>query len=224
MASNLNVQRIGTTVVLTGVLLVTGCHSASVNPAPASGGTPPFFRSYDRTPRSYDDSNDSYQSPSPEPMPPAILPAPGYSEPNVPPSPSAKKSRWNPVPSGFKFQSKRQNSDVHQTGAKIDRGFSSTLGKERSVAPYLHDQSHDFVEETVQSRFSVAPTDSALSPPPSFDARPSFEPGMSSAVRFRLKPTVLRDANSIPPSAPQRNDEAPSTSNGEMPLLLPPSY
>lgn len=219
MVTLLNVHRFGATAVLTSLMLVTGCRTASVNPASSSGGTPPFFRSFDRAPRSNDYDDGAYQSPSPEPMPPAILPAPGYSEPDVPPPPSAKKSRWNLAPSVFKFQSKtRQNSEVHQTGAKVNREFSSILGKERSIAPLLHDQSGDLVEETVQSRFSAAPTGPALSSPA------SFESGMSNAARFRLKPQVSRDANPIPPSAPLWNEKAGSTVTGEMPLLLPPRF
>lgn len=115
---------------ITSLILVTGCRSASVNShdgASTSKGSwgVPFYRSFERSPRPYDD----VESPSLEPIPPnAIPPVPGYSEPTppIPPSPSAQKSRWKP-----KLPTFAQQNQVKQTAAEGKNG-SAKLGGVRS--------------------------------------------------------------------------------------------
>ena len=146
-------QRLGAATVISGLLLVVGCRSSSVYssaPVPGSAGGPSFYRSYEKSARPYDDL-DSDQSQPPEPDPPSVLPAPGYSEPSSPPTPSAKKSRWNLNNAGLKFPSfTRPNNEVRQTGVISDRAFPKTVTRKPSAAP--KSQPVEVEEEVVQSR------------------------------------------------------------------------
>ena len=146
-------QRFGAATVISGLLLVVGCRSASVYssaPVPGSAGGKPFYRSYEQSARPYDDLN-SDQSQPPEPDPPSVLPAPGYSEPSSPPTPSAKKSRWNLNTAGLKFPSfTRPNNDVRQTGDISERTMPKTIAKTVPTTPKT--RSVEVEEEVVQSR------------------------------------------------------------------------
>ncbi len=183
MVISLLSQRVGTTAVLTGLLLSSGCRSASVNSNSGSSGlsspisAPPFYRSFQQTYPSYDGNNGNHQTPLPQPEPPSVLPVPGYSEPELPPSPSAKKSRWNLVPSGFKFPSSaRQNSDVRQSGTQSKREYPTKLSTIKSRPDEANDSRDDVVEETVSSRFDTKPDvilHSSLQPIKSVAIRPS---------------------------------------------------
>ena len=146
-------QRLGAATVISGLLLVVGCRSSSVYssaPVPGSAGGPSFYRSYEKSARPYDDL-DSDQSQPPEPDPPSVLPAPGYSEPSSPPTPSAKKSRWNLNNAGLKFPSfTRPNNEVHQTGANSERAVSKSILKSVPTTPKT--QPVEVEEEVVQPR------------------------------------------------------------------------
>ena len=200
MVTSLLSQRVGTTAVLTGLLLSSGCRSASVNTNSGSSGVSspisalPFYRSFQQTPPSYDGNNGNHQSPLPQPEPPSVLPAPGYSEPELPPSPSAKKSRWNLVPSGFKFPSgTRPNSDVRQSGTRSDRGYPTKLSTIKSHSDGANDSRDDVVEETVSSRFIAKPDVSLHSSP---------QP---------IKPVVIRPSNrTLTPEIAVPDNETPS--------------
>ena len=149
-------QRLGAATVISGLMLVVGCRSASVNsspvatPVPRSVGGLPFYRSYEKPARPYDDVNsDQYQSP--EPDPPSVLPAPGYSE---PPTPSAKKSRWNLNNAGLKFPSfSLPNKEVRQTGVNSERAVSKKSAKS-SPATSNGQPVEEEEEEVVHSRFT----------------------------------------------------------------------
>ncbi|WP_010582551.1 hypothetical protein [Schlesneria paludicola] len=133
MKTYFHTQRIAAMVsFVTSLILVSGCRSASVNSpdrASSSSGSwgAPFYRSFERSPRPYDD----VESPNLEPIPPdAIPPVPGYSEPTpaIPPAPSAQKSRWKP-----KLPTFAQQSQVNQTAAKSEgKNGSAKLGGIRS--------------------------------------------------------------------------------------------
>ena len=152
-------QRLGAATVISGLMLVVGCRSASVNsspvttPVPGSAGGLPFYRSYEKPARPYDDvDSDQYQSP--EPDPPSVLPAPGYSEPSAPPTPSAKKSRWNLNNAGLKFPSfSRPNKEVRQTGVNSERAASKKSAKSSTATPKGQPVEEE-EEEVVHSRFS----------------------------------------------------------------------
>jgi hypothetical protein len=142
--------RSGIAIGISGLLFVVGCRSASVNtsrPIPGMSGGPSYYRSYGKPAPSYDDQ-DAEQSQPPSPEPPSVLPAPGYSE---PPTPSAKKSRWNLNNAGLKFPSfTRMNSEVRQTGVNSERTVPKTIDKSESAAP--KSQTAEVEEEVVQSR------------------------------------------------------------------------
>ena len=146
-------QRLGAATVISGLLFVVGCRSASVNrfpTVPGWTGGPSFYRSYEKPAQPYDDQN-SDQSTAPEPDPPSELPAPGYSEPSSPPTPSAKKSRWNLNNAGLKFPSfTRPNNEVHQTGANSERAVSKSILKSVPTTPKT--QPVEVEEEVVQPR------------------------------------------------------------------------
>ncbi len=151
-------QRLGAATVISGFLLVVGCRSASLNsspvvtPTPGSAGGPSFYRSYEKSAKPYDDG-DSDQYESPQPDPPSVLPAPGYSEPSSPPTPSAKKSRWNLNNAGLKFPTfSRPNTDVRQTGVNSSSVTSKKSVKSLPTVPKA--EPSDLEEEVVSSRFT----------------------------------------------------------------------
>ena len=156
MLTNQAGQRLSAATVVAGLLLVAGCRSASVNslpaPYPGSAGGPAFYRSYEKPGRAYDDLNsDQYQSPQPDP--PSVLPAPGSSDPSIPPTPSAKKSRWNLNNAGVKFPSLvRPNSDVRQTGNNSERIVHKVNAKSEPSVPKKEPVVVE--EEVVQSRLA----------------------------------------------------------------------
>ncbi len=171
-------QRLGAATVISGLLLVVGCRSASVYssaPVPGSAGGLPFYRSYDKSARTYDDQ-DSDQGQPPEPDPPSVLPAPGYSEPSAPPTPSAKKSRWNLNNAGLKFPSfTRSNNEVRQTGVVSERAAPKTVASAVPAAPKT--RRVEIEDEVVQSRS----TPSVNLPKLSSKAVPFSAPSTSSA-------------------------------------------
>lgn len=155
-------RRIGVVASLaTSVLILGGCRSTSVQPSPSinsgatSSGKAPFYRSYD---------SDNYESPANQPA----APFPGYSDqiaplppletpatelgPNdeIPPAPSAQRSRWNRLNGGMKLSSTaRNNRDVSQTAAKSDRRNSSQNKVQTTVTPR---KERVVTEEVVQPR------------------------------------------------------------------------
>src|SRR4051812_30649345 len=112
----LNKHRLGAMAsVVTSLVLVSGCRSASVNDNVGAGSYPgpsvPFYRSFERVNAPYE--GDSNQSPSPPPVPPAEIQIPGHSDPEVvPPSPSTQRSRWNLRPSAFKRPAFNRSSNT----------------------------------------------------------------------------------------------------------------
>lgn len=180
-------QRLGAAAVISGLLVVVGCRSASVySPAqvPGSAGGPSFYRSYEKSTRPYDDLN-SDQSQPPEPDPPSVLPAPGYSEPSTPPTPSAKKSRWNLNNAGLKLPSfSRPNSEVRQTGVVSERAVPKSVAKSVRTAP--KSQPVEVEEEVVQSRSTPSVNIPKLSSKPVPFATPSTSSPDASAGEMPL--------------------------------------
>ena len=176
MTSMTSTQRFGAMAsLMTSLMLVSGCRSAAVNSpngvnsSPAPWGVP-FYRSYERSPRSYDD----IESPNLQPIPPSeIPPVPGYSEPNpsIPPaptpSPSAQKSRWKP-----KLPTFGQNGQVNQTAAKAyGTGGAGKAGRTRSS----QSSRKAMHEEIVHARSGATNTQPELSPAEPFDAEDAHE-------------------------------------------------
>jgi len=227
-----NLQRIGATAFASGLLLISGCRSASISSG--SGFNPgswsmPFYRSFERSTPPIDDSL------TPTPMPenaPEILPVPGYSEPEVPPSPSVQKSqRKSFLNSSFKFPSfGRQANDVHQTGAKADD--HSTAVRLRKPKYPARDTDRATTEEVVHSRSTGSeipltgpqPIDNETIdlPSPAPRSLPVVTPRSSRYDGSRQWPTANTNNNSEKSfgSSTTSSGESPE---GEMPLLLPPA-
>ena len=157
MNNLLDYQRINA-FLASSLILVTGCRSASVNssssanPIPSGNGSSQMYRPY---------SEDTYQPQAPQPMPPAVLPTPGYTDPatpDVPPPPSAQKSRWNFVPSNLKFPSlNRLPQKVDQTAANTDGQDPSTKKiKKAWGVKGAKNRDEEVIEEIVRPRQSVA--------------------------------------------------------------------
>jgi len=193
MVSFFNKQRFGAVAsVVTTLLIASGCRSASVNSnsglnsSPGVGPFAPFYRSFERSPQPVDENS----SPSGlEPVPPSVLPPPGYSEPEVPPeppippSPSAKKSKWNLIPSSFKFPSlTRQNNQINQTGSKsFDRPVREKRDEVASIATSVRDQDEDLKTETVSARVTVRSRRCELAPPTASESEIIITPGPSAS-------------------------------------------
>jgi len=216
--------------VATGVLLATGCRSASVNapsgpdPAYAPASPQPFYRSYERAPRPYDEN---YQPPSP---PPDILPVPGYSEPSVPPSPSTQKQRRSWFPAASRPSNDPPNADVNQTGTNgMNRGGSATPGTSESlplIPPMPPAQTIGLQTEPVPLNLA-APADHETRIP---SISPSKMPvktryGTISPWPYAKNTTVPRAAASESGESKSSSaiDQNPSTSASDIPLLLPPN-
>ncbi|MEI8017821.1 MAG: hypothetical protein WCH39_06435, partial [Schlesneria sp.] len=109
----------------------------------------------------------SDQSTAPEPDPPSELPAPGYSEPSSPPTPSAKKSRWNLNNAGLKFPSfTRPNNEVRQTGANSERTVSKTNINSVPTTPktYPVEAQEEVVQPRSTSRANIPKLSSTVLP------------------------------------------------------------
>ena len=199
--------------VLSSLLLAAGCRSASVNPAPTSSGLTPFFRSFDRPPRPPVEDTRSYPSPTPGSMAPAILPAPGYSEPSepleqeVPPPPSAKKSKWNFLPSGLKLSSNSlTNKHVHQTAAKAENSSRTKFDKldsSNSLTRSTPSNSETLTEETVQSRFASTGNGPTLSAP-----EPNSIPPFASTASKLHAPSIAVSPTEVITSQPAPSVQA----------------
>ena len=158
--------------VVTSLILVSGCRSASVDNshgnvlAPGVLGSPPAYKSYPQPGEPYDGGMNQF--PSPQPVPPAAIPTPGYSDPEVPPPPSAQKSRWNFRNSSFKLPSlNRQTSEVRQMGAKSDEHGLVTIFRKnkKSASPTLRDTEDVAVDEVVRPRSSTTNNDPVAAVP-----------------------------------------------------------
>lgn len=128
------------------LLLVSGCRSTTASsvrnnnpnlePVPTAPSAP-FFRSYERSPRPYNEERE----PLLPPMPPTeVPPVPGYTEPElVPPSPTSQKRRRPWIPSAKKPKSDSDDPSVDQIGARVSgQGSRSNQGKpqrDATVAP-----------------------------------------------------------------------------------------
>ena len=223
MTSFFKQQQIGPMAsVVTSLMLVSGCKNASVNNGPSlvpgGVGTPSIYRSYPQPARPY--SEDMNQLPSTQPAPPATLPVPGYSEPEVPPAPSAQRSRWNFLPPNFKMPSLgRQSSDVHQTAAKSDEhGIGAIFKKNKSGSPTLRDDVEvgEVIEEVVHSRSSAtsnleSSVENQTSETPIYSAE-----GANS--NLKLTPTIASPIKSVRKSTLKGSD----ASNFDVPQLAPP--
>ena len=259
MVTLFNAQRLCAVAVVT--LLLCGCRSASVTSSsgvgrvPAGIGGNSYARPYGKAGQPYDEEYRSFQSPSPLPDPTGIAPVPGYSEPEdtpVPPTPSAKKSRWNLVPPGLKPSLSRSQGDVHQTGVDSERGFSKKTPKSGSLNRSAEMNTPRLSEETVGSRSAgrsirnnVAESESydssisetpILPPPPVNQAnedRSSAKTGAASRYAmkgfspglprdFRARPLPSLDPVARPLPVQNEGEASAAAADGEMPLLLPP--
>lgn len=142
MANYFKPYRFGAIVsIAAGMLLTSGCRTASVNTPSrnlpyGSTGPLPFFRSFERNPRNTEDTNET-------PVPPDILPVPGYSEPAlppgppVPPAPSAQKTRKSWLNSARRFPgSNPKTTTVDQTNVESQiLGVPSSLSDAESISP-----------------------------------------------------------------------------------------
>ena len=207
------------------ILLFCGCRSANrfssfgVNRTPYGSG-PTLVRPYGRAPQSYDDNTPSGDGLTPQSEPSDILPAPAYSDPESPtsaPTPSAKKSKWNLIPSGNKISSSmRRNTDIDQTAVKSDRIASSNRASKGSeTTPILPAPSSDETfNEDASSSFSLKKStvsaDSANSP----------QSDWNRGSRARSGPALDPVAKPLP--TPNQFNSPAMTSDAEMPLLLPP--
>lgn len=210
-------QRLGAVLsVATSLLLASGCRSASVNstasPADGLGGPQPFYRSYERAPRPYDEN---YQPPSP---PPEILPVPGYSEPSLPPSPTTQKYRRSWLPAASKPSNDQPNTDANQTETPA-RGTTSGLGTAVSIPPMPPAQTIGLRSEPVPLEV-LAPPVSQEFPQPG----PSINPSKtSSRARNTVNSWPNAKATQSPRATAPAAEQGSAAPTGEMPLLLPPN-
>lgn len=150
------------------VLILGGCRGTAVKSAPAyssgtSGpGTAPFYRSYNKD--NYDEGGEEPAQPFPgqgdqiAPLPP-IESAPG---PDIPPSPSAQRLRWNGIRNGAKSPAMTRNQhDVSQTAGKYDRRSNSL----NVTKPAASSSRNVVSEEIVQPRSTgISSQDSTSGP------------------------------------------------------------
>lgn len=219
-------SRIGAFAIV--AIVICGCRSASIRPSggaikiPFGMGGIPSPPLYGQPQQAYDDDPQNQSLPS-QAKPPSILPAPAASEvEDTPAVPSAKKSRWNLVPSGLRFSSTPRSSDVRQTGIKSDRNVSNTTSKQ--VSPATTDES-DFTEEIVGSRHSGASSGPASSQSPAYRSR-AFESPIDSSPNsnrgFRSSSSPSLDTVARPLAAPGTAGPYRSTWDDDTPVLLPP--
>ena len=213
------------------ILLFCGCRSANrfssfgVNRTPYGSG-PTLVRPYGRAPQSYDDNTPSGDGLTPQSEPSDILPAPAYSDPESPtsaPTPSAKKSKWNLIPSGNKISSSmRRNTDIDQTAVKSDRIASSNRASKGSETSPARSASSGVMVETVGSRYSArstgmrrsssTPTNTIVSETPILPAPSSeetFNEDASSSFSLK-KSTISADSANSPQSDWNRGSRARS--------------
>lgn len=233
------------------ILVVCGCRSVSTISAgrairvPFGMGGSFAARPKEMPQKEYDDDPENQSLPSQSDAP-GVLPAPGASEAeDTPPVPSAKKSRWNLVPSGLKFPSTTRLSEVLQTGIKSDRGASKTISKQETISKQ---DSPAVTEEVVGSRSSAAsrkPTyplspsspnrsnlsESSLHPSPldaPADQNRSATTESSTASRYEIhrglgnRTSPLLDPIARPLSNPNPAESPRYSSDEDSPVLLPP--
>lgn len=230
MARYTALQQIGATAVATGLFLISGCRSASVSSGPGyypGSWSVPFYRSFERSTPTPDNSL------TPTPVPdnsPDILPVPGYSEPEVPPSPSAQKSqRKGFLNSSFKLPGfGRQPADVHQTAAKTD-DHSTVVRLRKPKFPPVRETTRP-TEEIVHSRSTdreipltaPQPLDSEIVELRAPQSLPVVTPRSPRSGASRQWPQANTNNNGETGFDKSNSPSAVST-EGEMPLLLPPA-
>ena len=192
------VQWLGHSAIITSLLLISGCRSASVKSPSLKSGSLPYFRSYEQPEPKFDNSYQPAPDMSTPPTPPGILPMPGFSEPanpesEVPPPPTAQKSRWKLIPSAFKRLSvSTTQADVHQTTSKSDdRLLSAKPHRTKSSVPTLRDETEEIVQPRLSSLRSVA-------------GGPELTDPSDSIVRENLEPTSISKSNEFPVITPSR--------------------
>ena len=244
------IVRFGSVLASATVLLLnSGCRSTSASTARSAdsglGTAPPapFFRSYERSSRPYDD--DQLAMPPAPPM--EVPPVPGYSEPEVPPTPTSQKRRrpWNPA-------AKRpqpvdsQDSSIDPTGARIfdqtkrisqDKSERSSSNSQNSI-PQLQDLPVPLHPSTSTSNVQqwpqvaaanngeVSPGHSELNDVESV-RKSSKTPGRTGTTsswpdsKITVKPR-LKATDAVPSESVHRQpDVRSSASRGSMPDLLP---
>ena len=229
------------TPVIASLILVSGCRSASVNSSsgnnsvPGATGSPSFFRSYPFSGHSIDD--DENQVPTPQSVPPTPLPDPGYTEPEIPPAPTAQKSKWNFKSSHFKLPTiGRQSADVKQMGAKNDEsGFASKFKTNPSGSPTLReDENNESTSEIVSPRTSDVKSHSSASPLAVDDLHipDHYRVDDSDAVKSRYRPptaptrsryhVIKQWPDSRTKSDSSSKSASPSDTNSDLPELTVP--
>ena len=158
-------RTIGTVASLAAsVLILGGCRGtavksgSSISSGTTGSGKAPFYRSYD---------SDNYESPANHPAAPfpgnadQIAPLPPMdssdSQPEIPPAPSAQRSRWNKLQGGMKLPAMTRNSrDVSQTAAKLDHKAHSKKSTQSAVRSTVTTRKEEpIVEEVVQPRATM---------------------------------------------------------------------
>lgn len=262
------------------VLACGGCRNASwktqagylknprSTPAPTysnpdtSGELPPpapsFSEQYRANPyespdRPYIGDESSAPPLAPHPDAPSVLSIPGTRDANessLPPTPTAKKSRWNLIPSGFKRPASSKYVPESQTSdAKVDRKWPGKLTK--PSASGRNETNAGSFDEAVTSRHqkwnrstssateSGTPEDADTAtslPAESDEASTPVQPRTSAAANPRCQANnyfknPTRSFRSSPPldpvphpiAAPTRTVESNQSVDADMPLLLPPS-
>jgi len=149
---------LATAAITLSLALTSGCRSAgnasNSDTSTYSYGSTPFYTPFPKPAKPY--SEEMNQLPSQQPAPRSIQPVPGYNEPEVPPPPSAQRSRWNLTPSNFKLPAlNRQKGDVNQTSARSDDNrHSASFKKPRTNKPTLRSEAASTTEEVVRPRLS----------------------------------------------------------------------
>jgi hypothetical protein len=211
MVTLFDVQRL--CAIAVAVVIFCGCRSASVNSSagvtrPFANGWPSYSRPYgsarpyQRNMPSDDSQNGSdsvpvYESPTPD----SDLSAPRPSDTPLPPSPEAKKSRWNlKAPSSKLSSTTRNNSQVNHTGSKSERESLKVAKGGRTA------QQDEFAGQAPEE--IVIPR----TPP----AAPRFS---TRDVMSRRTPSL----DLIPRPLPTEDTNHGDASTNDMPLLLPPA-
>lgn len=195
--------------------LVGGCRSAGYRSESSSGesgyGTAPFYQSYPKPIAPY--SEDINQPPSSQPNSSGVAPVPGYSDPEVPPAPSAQRSKRGFTPSNLKNTFNRTSSDVQEMASKTGERLSA-FGR-------------NLVNRKIQRDQYDAASDDSIQPP---DLSPNAQPiteisGQeasqdSSAVNYPKAYRSRTRSSTLNRSQPLRgmNQE----NNDDVPKLTPP--
>lgn len=192
---------------------VAGCRSASYQSDSSAGerryGSLPFYQPYPKPPEPY---NDELKEP-PESQP--ILPVPGFSDPEVPPAPSAQRSKKGLTPSNFKFPSlNRQANEVHQMTARTGERLSAL--KNRISRSTSREESNEVVAPTQLPELKTTPdaiTDIAASQEAGDDSPTIAYPRAS-----RNRPRSSMMNRRLPTRVPETDNEDDS----DVPKLTPP--